>query len=238
MFKENQFSNLRIIKIKNKIIYVIDKHQYNLPLWGNFSIKNNKSYTLVSIDFHPDTNPPFYQSALLEATIKDDENAEILAEKIIKRKVSSIKHEDVLSLISVSNELSNDEHINTAMELSYLSDYHMINCMDKHEYATGTHYKVSSDFFSSLENEMFESVNFKIPDGDIVLDIDLDYFSKKDSFKPKNNDIIKKLIKKAEIITIARSKKYFEYLKKDEFNLEECENSCINMIKEIILKKM
>ncbi len=238
MFKENQFSNLRIIKIKNKIIYVIDKHQYNLPLWGNFSIKNNKSYTLVSIDFHPDTNPPFYQSALLEATIKDDENAEILAEKIIKRKVSSIKHEDVLSLISVSDELSNDEHINTAMELSYLSDYHMINCMDKHEYDRGAHYKVSSDFFSSLENEMFESVDFKIPDEDIVLDIDLDYFSKKDSFKPKNNDIIKKLIKKAEIITIARSKKYFEYLKKDEFNLEECENSCINMIKEIILKKM
>lgn len=238
MFMENQFSGLKIIKIKNKVIYVIDKHQYNLPIWGDLSINNNKSYILVSIDFHPDTNPPFYQSALLEATMKDDENAEILAKKIIKRKVNSINRKDVLSLISISDELSNDEHINTAMELNYLSDYHMINCMDKHEYTTGTHYKVSSNFFSSLENEMFESVDFQIPDEDIVLDIDLDYFSKKDSFNPKNSDIIKKLIKKAEIVTIARSEKYFEYLKKDEFNLEECENSCINMIKEIILKKM
>jgi len=238
MFKENQFSNLRIIKMESKMIYVIDKHQYNLPLWGNLSFENGESYTLVSIDFHPDTNPPFYQSALLEATLKDDENAEDLTKKIIKRKVSLINREDILNLIDVSDELSNDEHINTAMELSYLSDYHMINCMDKHEYDTGIHYKVSNDYFSSLEDEMFDSINFDIPDENIVLDIDLDYFSKKDSFNPQNSHIIENLIKKAEIITIARSKKYFEYLKKDEFDLDECEKSCLNMIKKIILKKM
>ena len=236
MFIENQFSSLKIVKVKNKSIYIIDKHQYTLPLWGELSIRNKKSYVLVSIDYHPDTNPPFYQSSLYEATMKDDKNNEILAKKIIKRKIKLIDRFDIENLSNISDKLSNDEHINTALELSYLSDYHMINCMDKHEYDRGHHYKVSKEFYSSLENEMFKSINFSIPDDEIILDIDLDYFSKRNSFNPKNNNIIKELINKAVIITVARSKKYFEYLKRDEFTMQECEDECINMIKKIIEK--
>jgi hypothetical protein len=231
MFKDNQFSSLRILKIKDKTIYIVDKHQYMLPLWGSLSIENDKSYVLVSIDYHPDTNPPFYQESLYDAIKKDDINAESLAKKIIIRKIEKIDRDNIENLVKISDRLSNDEHINTALSLNYLSDYHMINCMDKHKYEKGTHYKVSKEYFSLLEDKMFESINFSIPNQEFILDIDLDYFSKKNSFNPANNNIIKMLIKKSKIITIARSKKYFEYLKDDDFNINECENLIIEMIK-------
>ncbi|MBM6969387.1 MAG: hypothetical protein IZT75_10630 [Pseudoramibacter alactolyticus] len=51
--------------------------------------------------------------------------------------------------------MNNDEQINTAMALGYLADYHMINCMARHEYASGRHYLVPEAHFGDLSDAMF-----------------------------------------------------------------------------------
>jgi hypothetical protein len=108
--------------------------------------------------------------------------------------------------------------------------------MDAHEYKKGTHYLIREDYFSSLEDEMFESIGFKIPDDKFILDIDLDYFLTKEGFRISSDAYIKELVQKSEFITIARSKKYFEYLKKpqEDFTLETCEKLCLDMIEKYL----
>lgn len=236
MINSGDFSNLKIINIKGKKIYVVDQHQYTLPLWAYETIIRNESYELVSIDYHPDTNPPFWQEAHYEAIIKDDEKADELTKGIIQRKIKEINSIQLEEIIKIPKHLNNDEHINTAMALGYLSDYHMINCMDAHKYNVGTHYLIGEEFFSSLEDEMFKSIRFKIPEDKFILDIDLDYFSIKGSFRIESDSIIKELIKRSEFITIARSKKYFKYLKKpqEDFTLETCEKLCLEMIRKYL----
>lgn len=233
MFQQKDFSNLKILKINQKKIFIIDKHQYSLPIWGYFSNKNNKSYTLVSIDYHPDTNPPFLQSSQYQASLKH--GGEKLINKIINKKINSINKYNIENLIKKTDNLSNDEHINTAIRLKYLNDYHMINCMDKHNYSIGRHYLLKEKFFSRLDDQMFNSINFKIPKKDYILDIDLDFFLDKKSLYYKNkNYIFNQLVRKSKFITIARSKKYFNYLKKENFTIKECENLLINLIKKIV----
>jgi len=232
MFSNADFSNLKIKTIKDKKVYIVDQHQYTLPIWAYESLIKNMSFELVSIDYHPDTNPPFWQEAYYEAIIKDDEKVEELTKKIIQRKIKEINPMEISEIINLPKHLSNDEHINTAIQLGYLSDYHMLNCMDEHIYDVGIHYLIQKKHFSSLEDKMFENINFKFPKNKFILDIDLDYFSKMSSFKIESNSIIKKLVKEAEFVTIARSRKYFEYLKKpqEDFTLETCEKLCLKMI--------
>lgn len=232
MIKSGDFSNLKILNIKGKKIYVVDQHQYTLPLWAYESIIRGASYVLVSIDYHPDTNPPFWQKSHYKAIMKDDKRVEALTEIFINEHLKLIDSRNIKKIIDLPKDLNNDEHINTAIALGYLKDYHMINCMDAHEYSKGTHYLIGEEYFSSLEDEMFESIGFKIPDDQFILDVDLDYFLSKNSFGINSDSYIKELIQRAEFITIARSKKYFEYLKKpqEDFTLETCEKICLEMI--------
>lgn len=232
MINNGDFSNLKILNIKDKKIYLVDQHQYTLPLWAYESIIRGDSYVLVSIDYHPDTNPPFWQKSHYKAIMKDDKRVEALTELFIKERLKTVDSRNLQKIIELPKDLNNDEHINTAVALGYLNDYHMINCMDAHEYDKGTHYLIGEEYFSSLEDEMFESIDFKIPEDQFILDIDLDYFLSKESFEINSDGYIKELIQKSEFITIARSKKYFEYLKKpqEDFTLETCEKLCLKMI--------
>ncbi len=236
MISNGDFSNLRILNIKGKKVYVVDQHQYTLPLWADESIKNEMRYSLVSIDYHPDTNPPFWQKSHYKAIMKDDKRAEYLTDFFIQERLQSIDSNNIELIIALPKDLNNDEHIHTAYALGYLSDYHMINCMDAHEYDKGTHYLIAEEHFSSLEDEMFESIDFKLLEDKFILDIDLDYFLTKKSFEIDSDRYIKELIRKSEFITIARSKKYFEYLKKpqEDFTLETCEKMCIEMIEKYL----
>lgn len=241
MFKDNDFSKLRVLKINDKDVYVVDRHQYVMPLWASKSLESNETYELVSIDYHPDTNPPFWQKAYFKAVNENRDEDESYISDICKAMVSKVDSNNLLSMPSVSDRLNNDEHINTAMSLGYISDYHMINCMDNHIYTSGRHYLLDEKYFSSLKDEMFISIKFQVPKLKFILDIDLDYFLDiKSFFLNESSDeaddmtVFKRLVKECEFITIARSIKYFNYLKRDDFDIEECENMMLEMINKIL----
>jgi hypothetical protein len=233
--------NPRQIKIDNHLIQIVDDHHYALLIWSQYALKKEKSFILVSIDYHPDTNPSFwlyaYQKAIAIDPMREDELVNKYQNKIIK----TIDPNKPETLNVVMSNMRNDEQINTAMILGYLKDYHMINCMEKHAYEFGHHYLVPKDYFGSLQDDMFLKSQFRIEeidDEEIILDIDLDYFLKRDNFNIdlEKDKIFAELVKKAKIITIARSKTYFDYLKREKFSVKECEEKIIFLLKSIISK--
>lgn len=236
IFDDNHFSHLRNEEIAGKKVYVTDRHQYVMPLWTAHSNMDAASYELVSIDFHPDTNPPFWQVLTLEATLANREEDEAYFQKLLERKLSKIDRNDLDQIVDLIEELNNDEHINTAMALGVLRDYHMINCMDAHAYERGKHYLLTEAHYGSLEDAMFESVDFKVPSTPFILDIDLDYFMRRTDFIIKNDTIFEALVEGAEFITIARSVKYFEYLKKESFSIDECEDLLLDLLRTYLEK--
>ena len=114
--------------------------------------------------------------------------------------------------------------------------------MEKHCYATGKHYLVPEKKFGTLNDEMFCAAEFDLSIFNgreslpLILDIDLDYFMKRENFNavPNEMTVFRELLEKAVLITCARSATYFEYLKTENFAIEECENALIALIKELI----
>lgn len=233
-FKDDAFSNLKIYQIADKEIYITDRHQYVYPIWTAFSNDTHEAYTLVSIDFHPDTNPPFWQEITLKMSMDNREEDRAYFQALLDRRISCLNRYDLQAVISSVERLNNDEHINTAMSLGVLNDYHMLNCMDEHHYDSGRHYLIKPQFYGLLEDSMFESVKFKLPEQAFILDIDLDYFMCKTDFVVAHDCVIKYLVQHASLITVARSVKYFEYLKKEDFSIEECETLLLSLLKKYL----
>lgn len=226
----------RTITGRDKNITVVDDHQYAILVWAELAARLIKPPVLVSIDYHPDTDPPFWLWATQKAIAKDPEREESLKKQFQDQKLAAI---DPLALESLEVQMpfmNNDEQINTAMALGFLSDYHMINCMAKHHYATGHHYLVPRASFGDLSDEMFVQAGFSLSllpqNGPVFLDIDLDYFPDPASFQTAG-PVFRSLVNQAAGITIARSDKYFDYLKQTKkFTLGDCETACIQLIHE------
>ncbi|MDO5432008.1 hypothetical protein [Eubacterium sp.] len=234
--------NLRIIPFREKKMFIVDNHQYALLIWAREALKRGIPGILVSIDYHPDTNPPFWLYAYQKAVAVDPEREEKLFSLFQKKILGTIDPLNLNTLAEKMPLMRNDEHINAAMELGYLIDYHMINCMEKHCYTTGNHYLVPEEKFGTLKNEMFSAAGFDLSFLSnqahlfLILDIDLDYFMRQENFiaSPSEMSVFRKLLKKADVITCARSATYFEHLKMESFTIEECENSLIALIKQFI----
>lgn len=231
--------NPRCLKIGGKEIRVVDDHQYVLLIWGRLFQNRKQPMVLVSIDYHPDTNPPFWLWAYQKAMAIDPEREAELVGKFQRRMLATLEPLQLDSVQRVMDQMRNDEHINTAMELGYLSDYHMINCMEKHAYSRGHHYLVPENQFGSLEDAMFKSIELprvKIGAADLILDIDLDYFLRPENFELNldQNSIFADLVRQTQIITVARSKTYFDFLKTDQFTIESCEEKLIALLENII----
>lgn len=229
------------LKVKGKNIWIVDDHQYVLPIWGRWALKNQKSYVLVSIDYHPDTNPPFWLFAYQKAMAKDPLKEETLLLRYQQQLLKKINPKDIKTLELVMEHMRNDEHINTGLFLGYLKDYHMINCMEKHNYAQGHHYLMKKEAFGSLNDQGFYEAGFELKDlkeHPYILDIDLDYFLKKEELTGDflDRQIFTDLVKHAELITIARSEDYFDYLKEDAFTIETCEKAVLELISKIVEK--
>ncbi|WP_195270674.1 hypothetical protein [Eubacterium sp. 1001713B170207_170306_E7] len=234
--------NLRIIPFREKKMYIVDNHQYALLIWAREVLQCNMPGVLVSIDYHPDTNPSFWLYAYQKAIAIDPEREETLCSIFQKKIMEEI---DPLRLDTLAEKMPlmrNDEQINTAMELGYLIDYHMINCMEKHCYTKGHHYRVPEEKFGILKDDMFQAAGFGLSSlcnqekSILILDIDLDYFMKRENFVVSSNEmsVFKKLLKAAHLITCARSATYFEHLKREHFTIEACENALITMLKNLM----
>lgn len=225
--------------INGKDIWVVDDHQYVLLIWGKLFQVHKKPMVLLSIDYHPDTNPPFWLYAYQKAMAIDPDREDQLVAKFQNKMLSSINSDQLDSIELVMGQMRNDEHINTAIELGYLRDYHMINCMEKHAYSTGNHYLVPKNQFGSLADTMFKNIGLPlatISSQELILDIDLDYFLRRENvdLDLNQNTIFSDLVKQARVITVARSKTYFDFLKNDPFTIEICEEKLIKLLAKIL----
>ncbi|MGL4606030.1 MAG: UPF0489 family protein [Eubacteriaceae bacterium] len=228
-------------KIENKYIGIVEDHQYALLIWGRHALAKGKSYTLVSIDYHPDTNPSFWLYAYQKTMAKDPEREEVLLPKYQNELLKAINPKDIGSLVAVMDHMRNDEQINTGIKLGYLNNYHMINGMEKHDYREGTHYLVPQESYGSLKDETFSQIGFSaevLKETPFILDIDLDYFMELKNFDyaPSQMRTFSYLVKQAEIITIARSESYFNYLRQGWFGIDQCQEGLLLLIKEILSK--
>lgn len=231
----------RGLNIGGKEIWVVDDHQYVLLIWGRLFQIQKQPLVLVSIDYHPDTNPPFWLWAYQKAMAIDPERETELVKKFQNRMLSALEPLNLNSVEMTMDQMRNDEHINTAMELGYLSNYHMINCMEKHVYSQGHHYLVPENQFGNLKDDMFKNIGLplkKISNEALILDIDLDYFLSPENFELdlNQNRIFADLVKQAQMITVARSKTYFDFLKTDPFTIGSCEEKLIDLLEKIIGK--
>lgn len=221
-----------------KSAYVVDNHQYALMAWLKWFERTQTPAVLVSIDFHPDTDPAFwlysYQKALAKVDPLDEKAVEAEQQRVQQKILGQMDAHDFESVAAQMPKMNNDEQINTAMDLGVLSDYHMINCMAAHHYAAGTHYLVPESHFGDLSDQMFAACGFDdsvIGRTPLILDIDLDYFPKP-SFDTAG-DLFNKLVRRAELVTMARSETYFNYLKNEQekgFTIRHCEDECLALL--------
>jgi len=89
-FENKAFSNLRIEEIGDKRVYITDCHQYVMPVWVAYSNDIDKPLELVSIDFHPDTNPPFWQEITLKMSMDNREEDQNYFDELLHRRIERL----------------------------------------------------------------------------------------------------------------------------------------------------
>jgi hypothetical protein len=240
MLGDGDFSNLRIEHIAEKMIYIFDKHHFALPVWALAANKNKRPYNLISFDYHTDTVAPFNKYAfrkIYEEQIRSSTKNEFqLANEIIYERILKVDTDDLTSLLDTVKDLEFDEHITTAHELALINEYHVINKSDSIAMFKGEHlYKNDSlsgetELISCIDDNYILQTGFEMPDEPYILDFDLDYFPKRKSFSPEKTSFISRIIKNAEIITIAREKECFNDLKHEEFDIDEAERLLLDFI--------
>lgn len=232
-FKNNDFSNLKILLVKGKEVFIVDYHQYVLPIWAYYSLANRQPYTLVTFDYHTDTRQAFN----LYAHKKTKEMYQFRRTEEFRNKfLKSVDSTSINSIISATKLLANDEFIRAAMEFGYIIRPQLITVEQTHN-DYDIDYYITENFFNlapqeikpnpyegvyksllayrlnRLEDSYITDTKFLLPKDSFILDFDLDYFPTRESLHPYEKGIVQELIQKAQFITIAREK---EYLKKHE----------------------
>jgi len=205
--------------ICNKPVYIFENHNMALPVWGTFANRNNYSYKLITFDYHTDSRPLFNKEIVNSDNYRyysfgtSDTNLchpcvkNILSNRCYMR--NDFNFEDVF--VIAHDGIDNCEHITAAYKFEYLYGYVIIykkthsnyEESDKIEGFNAKYY--ISDDFNKISSNIIESYSKE----NIILDFDLDYFNRKKDLSADFFLKIKPLILKADVITIAREKKYF-----------------------------
>ena len=244
------------IEIKGKDIYIFEKHHYALYPWIKLRREKNLPMSLLTLDHHTDTRSPFNQASLDLTT--HTKNYEIPIKFL-----SEINPNDENSLDNVIGSLKNDEHIKTAIAKNIIKKAFIISFNDESDIyqdmlkeGENSIYVASNSESKKLYNGQFDDyvlqedflkekfIQFRNIDSSVIdndgfktcyiLDIDLDYFH---TFKAinKSSNLFDKLIRDAEIITIATEPKYVDTCKLDK---ELDSKYLLEKMKEIIFKAL
>lgn len=208
-------------KIKNMNIAVVDRHNEVLKIWADLKRDNkNIEYNLLTFDTHTDFNVGFtrYVSNLIASDeLKREKRIELL------ENIKNIfdKKNEFDSLVDV---LLNDEHIDVSIKCDIVKKAFAITWNNRNDSEERSIYNVtekcyldSSEYFEKSFEDKFLSPQLKEIEKILnnqffkekyILDIDLDYFYSYTSVNPKEKEIFYKLIKNAEIITIAKEEMF------------------------------
>lgn len=236
-----------LITIKEKPVYICEKHHHVLKFW--YSQRRENLY-LLTFDHHTDLHRA-YQGELdkLKYKIKTQDDWDFEQKKLLEILVKG-DFNDI-------NLLHHDEHIDAAVLLeifkkilvysydSYCKKPNRVYCISDKEYENQ---KVINNYNYPDSNAVIESEilinNFKkfelcnlavdVWIDNFILDIDLDYFKTKKSINPENVDFFKYLISKCKGITIATEPTFVNSLKEDEdLDSEYLLENLLNLIKTI-----
>lgn len=218
---------IQTFKFKNIKVAVADKHNEVLKAWADLK-RNNKNvkYNLLTFDTHTDFHFGFrkYISNLIFNKKLNSENFNEEKERLLENVKSSFNEKDKFN--NFVDILCNDEHIDIAINCNIIKSAFAITWEDRNDSESRNIYNVTekcslepSKYISKALEDIFlkpqiEKIN-QILKKDFfeeryILDIDLDFFQKLSATSPKKKNIFYKLIKNAELITIALEKDSLE----------------------------
>jgi len=140
LFSENEFSNLSIRKFNQTHVYIVDDHQFVLPIWAYYSLSKNVKYSLLTFDFHTDTRQAFTKYACVQNSGKPFKDVN----NFRKNHMKEINRNDLKSICIETNNLANDEHIRAAMEFGFIQHPHVITVDKTYSDPDINYYKIDN----------------------------------------------------------------------------------------------
>ena len=102
--------------IGGKAVYIVEEHHQALIPWGIEQRKAVQSPALITFDYHTDTRPAFLHYAF-SASGQDERKAVIMRHEMS----SAAAYDDGALLAAAVKKLSNDEHIDYAMQAGIIN---------------------------------------------------------------------------------------------------------------------
>lgn len=214
---------IQTIKCKNMKVAVADNHNEVLKAWADLK-RNNKNvkYNLLTFDTHTDFASSFVR--YISKFTSDHDKFIKMKGELLNELNSLIDEKDKFD--NMVDKLSNDEHIDVAIKCNIIKSAFAITWEDRNDSENRNIYNVTekcglepSKYISKALEDSFlkpqiEKIN-QILKNDFfeekyILDIDLDFFQKLSATNPKKKSIFYKLIKNAELVTIALEKDFLE----------------------------
>mgnify|MGYP006423816123 CR=1 FL=1 len=219
------------------MIEVVDSHHKVLLAWSAYRKTLNAAPQLITFDHHTDTSRPFRNYIHQEMRSQNKELSEDQFLALQQDLLAKVNFNEPATIISAIKNLSNDEHIVTAIESQIISSAFVIahNCENtdlniykQHKIICReigfkqTQFGLNQDHDSVLNSTLIDSSlsgfnkilrlnnDPKILDNNYILDVDLDYFNTFKSIEPQDSASFLNLVKNAGLITIATEPDYVE----------------------------
>ena len=176
-------------------VYVFEKNNHALPVWGTISCKIGKRLKLVTFDTHNDTRAPFTQIISENMGNHDDGINDPTVASLLRDKRYSPKSFSFEDVFVISNMIKNDEQIKTAFDFGYIDSYYVVHrepAEGFEDYDRCHNYKCK--YYDSDDINWDELYCIESP---IALDFDLDYFIHREDLGLEFKDKVKNLIMRA-----------------------------------------
>lgn len=237
---ETFVSTYQTLMYNEKPIVLFENHNMAFPVWGCISSNLQKELTLITLDTHADTRPPFARELTNNYSHLIGEPGKIFKKDILS-KYNCFRNdflcEDAYRL--AVDYIAHDEHIQTACYFRYIDKYFIFCNLDPYE-REGRQDMDRDDGFDATYYGKNDIQSLSQQDIELmcneqyILDIDLDYFTSKNLFE--NQALISNLtpiIQNATCITIAKEPKYFE-IEKDIDEIDYTNTDALKLLLNLI----